>query len=135
MKCEVQECCREIKLPLEIFRSLRFLPEPEPDTSNPGHYKVFSEVYRKHQPDPFVNVPSVQQGSQSVDGRGTFQRSNIVGKIICTHCRKPRCVFLKLAEFKKKVPDIAQQKRNWRVVCNLIAEEVDFACGGDLPRQ
>ena len=93
-----RECktCGVPKLSASEFRCLSWLPEPELDIANPGHYKPFHEVYRNAQPNPNQFVPSLLLGPDNVDGRGTFKIANLEGKIlctICTNCQKPRCVF------------------------------------------
>ena len=90
-----RECktCGVPKLSASEFRCLSWLPEPELDIANPGHYKPFHEVYRNAQPNPNQFVPSLLLGPDNVDGRGTFKIANLKGKILCTNCQKPRCVF------------------------------------------
>ena len=107
------------------FRCLSWLPEPELDIANPGHYKPFHEVYRNAQPNPNQFVPSLLLGPDNVDGRGTFKIANLKGKILCTNCQKPRCVFLKEKALRARV-------HNWRLVIELIGEETIFVCGGEL---
>ncbi|CAB4396988.1 unnamed protein product [Rhizophagus irregularis] len=45
--------CKPIKLPLEVFESLHFLPDPEPSISDKDHYKEFNTIYGTQTSDKY----------------------------------------------------------------------------------
>ena len=60
-------------------------------------------------------------GRENVDGRGIFQQKYLKGCIVCTNCTKPRCVFSEV-----------KTVRNWKLLVQLISEDIQFVCGGEL---
>ena len=106
--------CGPPKLPPEVFRSLKPIPNPEPskaqDEAGVHKYRSFFELYRKPQPNLFLHVPSVLAGAENTEGRGDFQLKHFKGILWCKACMKPRCVF---------APDI-HGRRNWAFLLILL---------------
>ena len=61
MKCGNTSCliCKPVRLDLDIFKSLHYLPDPVP--GDDGHYKSFEELYGTITTEQYIPSLSIQQ--------------------------------------------------------------------------
>ncbi|CAB4382612.1 unnamed protein product [Rhizophagus irregularis] len=54
-KCNQPTCevCYPVRMPIDIFQNLYFLPDPVPSRDNPDHYEQFANLYGKPTTEQF----------------------------------------------------------------------------------
>ncbi|CAB5385621.1 unnamed protein product [Rhizophagus irregularis] len=82
--------CKPIKLPLEVFESLHFLPDPEPSISDKDHYKEFNTIYGTQTSDKYRPSCMAQPEASDIPkaryscGERLFPRDHSLGGLLFT---------------------------------------------------
>ena len=99
-KCMEPACfyCNQhpIRLPVEKFLELNYLPLPLLDASK-EHYQKFGDVFGKpistaDQPS-LVAVPTEEQKKTDKDRKSLLVATKVRTVILCGECSKPRCIY------------------------------------------
>ncbi|GES76141.1 hypothetical protein GLOIN_2v1773127 [Rhizophagus clarus] len=94
-KCNQPSCevCYPIRMPIDVFQNLYFLPDPVPLRDNPDYYETFANLYGKPTTEKFC--PSLI----NLNSKAELVPSNILisakirGYIKCNSCGKTRCLY------------------------------------------
>ena len=98
-KCGKDNCtlCLPPVLPLDVFNTLNFLPDPVPDPVNDQHYRAFESLYgvstsECHRP----SLKSAGKKSHDIPFSPSGQTAANVGEVIfCSECLRPHVLYLK----------------------------------------
>ena len=116
-KCGKLDCtiCKPVRMDLDVFNSLSFLPNPVPD----DHYKPFNDVYGQEEPNE-KHRPSLQLRKKKASSFSTSQQhvKNIGVLVQCEECDKWRLLFCKHKLTHQEVTDLQS-----------ILEDVSYSCG------
>ncbi|PKY34602.1 hypothetical protein RhiirB3_499282, partial [Rhizophagus irregularis] len=112
-KCNQPSCevCYPIRMPIDVFQNLYFLPDPVPSRDNPDRYETFANLYGKFTTEKFrpslINLNSKAELAPS----NILISAKIRGYIKCKSCGKTRCLYseLKLTEQEKQDLESALQ--------------------------
>ena len=113
-KCTDESCyyCAEhpIRLPVEVFRELSFLPLPLLDHTK-EHYQKFADIFgqipgEKGRPS-YVPTPSEDARQIDREHKGILVKAKVRAVVCCGECHKPRCIYSnsKLSPQEKVVLD------------------------------
>lgn len=122
-KCGKAACkvCQPPTLPIDVFESLHFIPDPEPETAE--KYKSFQQLYGtattdKHRPS-LGKKPECVHGMPFSPTAQTAKNVEIV--VLCSECEKPRVLHCKHVVRGKE-----------RTNLNNVLEDLSYQCGSSL---
>ena len=122
-KCGKIDCtiCRPPRLPFDVFREIKFLPDPIPTAD--GHYKPFETVYgtatsEEHRPS--LQIPPAR--SKTLPFTASVQHARNTNMMIqCEECELWRLIYSK---YKLKASERAQ--------LNDALADFTYTCGASL---
>ncbi|GBB89851.1 hypothetical protein RclHR1_01670002 [Rhizophagus clarus] len=94
-KCNNPAClyCKPIRLPLNEFHNLSFLPDPIPSQDNTDHYATFQNVYGTETTEEYRPTYMQSQANAEPIPKSILIVAKIRGYINCKDCGKRRCVY------------------------------------------
>lgn len=116
--CQAGVC----KKPRSDLQNLYWLPDPQPDPTNPGHFLPFAKL--KGDDTQELHCPSLQrkadeQGSKIPAGMVVGQK--LRSTVRCGECSKPRGIY------SNKVLTTTEQQQ-----LAVLLEQVEYTCGSPL---
>ena len=97
-KCNDESCVyctgHPIRMPKEVFDSVRFLPLPRLDGTK-KHYRPFSELFGEEPSDVDrpSRVPDNDGAQADKENTQLFRNTRVRRVVACRNCLKPHCVF------------------------------------------
>ncbi|POG59971.1 hypothetical protein GLOIN_2v1788493 [Rhizophagus irregularis DAOM 181602=DAOM 197198] len=107
-KCNQTTCsiCYSIRMPIDIFQSLHFLPDPVPSRDNPDHYESFVNLYGKSTTEKFcpslISLVSKTEPAPS----NILVSAKIRDYIKCNFCGKMRYLYSGLRLTEQEMQDL-----------------------------
>ncbi|CAB4426708.1 unnamed protein product [Rhizophagus irregularis] len=88
--CEV---CYPIRMPIDIFQNLYFLPDPVPSQDNSDHYEQFANLYGKTTTEQFCPSLINEKFKTELVPSNILISAKIRDYIRCNSCRKTQCLY------------------------------------------
>ena len=149
--CTDKSCyyCAEhpIRLPVEVFRELSFLPLPLMDHTK-EHYQKFADIFGQKKGRPsYVPTPSEDARQIDREHKGILVKAKVKAVVCCGECHKPRCIYSnsKLSPQEKVVLDCMKETNLYTCGSPLFSEGTPlastvimreaFTCGSPIETQ
>ena len=134
---QIKESCyycaeHPIRLPVEVFRELSFLPLPLLDHTK-EHYQKFADIFgqipgEKGRPS-YVPTPSEDARQIDREHKGILVKAKVRAVVCCGECHKPRCIYSnsKLSPQEKVVLDCMKETNLYTCGSPLFSEGTPLA--------
>ena len=112
-KLEASTCkfCTAPRLPLSVFLSLKWLPDPMQKTDDPAKFQNFSALYQSETETNEIHRPSFVEDLDE-ENKALLCKEKVRAKIICISCFKPRVVYGDKKQWKKDEVEVISQIEN-----------------------
>ncbi len=131
-KCGDRSCtiCKAVRLPDEVFSSLRPLPDPMPGAD--GHYLPFDEAFGKQTSE--AHRPSLQtkaKRKKTLPFHGVLQHVKNVNMMLeCEECGMWRLLYARRKLKAAQRRDLEHALEDWTFTCGAQLQDLDLP--GDL---
>ncbi|PKC00198.1 hypothetical protein RhiirA5_428549 [Rhizophagus irregularis] len=121
-KCNQTTCsiCYSIRMPIDIFQSLHFLPDPVPSRDNPDHYESFVNLYGKSTTEKFcpslISLVSKTEPAPS----NILVSAKIRDYIKCNFCGKMRYLYSGLRLTEQEMQDLNFALQTYTYSCRSL---------------
>ncbi|CAB4401187.1 unnamed protein product [Rhizophagus irregularis] len=122
-KCNQPTCevCYPVRMPIDIFQNLYFLPDPVPSRDNPDHYKQFANLYGKPTTEQFRPSLINEKSKTEPVPSNILISTKIRDYIRCNSCGKTRCLYSNSQLTEQQKQDL-----------NSVIQAYTYSCGSPI---